>query len=931
MANQRAPIEFNSLSGGIITEASALTFPDGASIDERNFELNKDGRRSRRLGFEQEVAGVDISVPVLYNRGPDIRFNSFLWKNVGGVSGLDIVVVQVLGKVHYFTNDSLSISSGKYETVTEVYTTAESCGTGASGFPLFDFASISGNLVIASGKADIIIVSPVFDGGGGLYLDDSLTSRLTIRDLFGIPTKYNRGVEGSGSADYIYITDPDYITKRPLLEGLPKGGTVPVTLEIAVANTREWITRTSVASSFGQTLVRTTHSGATFGITPTSVQGHKIRSIAELSAQNIGATYLTEVGPARVTSVVSFVTVPEFTKLTLTDTSTLNSALFVQDETDGRLFVYVGSMPGGVTVPAPLAFELTIAPGDTKSTLYKYNLRNQTFGVKRLPKTGEEVTDPIESFYDLAGKLPSSSDSIISSYYNNVEAGNKTAERFHAEDLLVNPAGSAPAPKGYFIIDALDRSASREVKWQELADDQGYIGEVVSAPLDSTPCGAIALAEFGGRVWYGGFSEVGTFTEQGGTRLDSYLLYSQLANSRSVLTKCYQKGDPTSVEEPDLIDSDGGFLSLDGAYGIHKLVPLGNALLVFAANGVWAVSGADDNYFTPTSPRVRLVTSKGSVSPLAIVVIDSIAMYWTEDGIYMVSTTELGSYNVESLTEKTIQSLYNEIPMDAKAEVSGSYDSYTSTVSWYIYNTVRRASNTLILSLLTTTGAFTVHEISDGTTDRTLVGAVKVSPYVLETNSAFISVGGNKVVVGTDYVTLDRATRAARPIGKKAMYIEDAGDGSSTFSFGGFSNEDFKDWGEVDAPAYMVTGYVSGGDFQRHKKTPYITFHFEKTENSFICPVDINNQSSCLVQAQWDWANSVNSGRWSRQFQAYRFRTHYIPESLDDTFDNGFSTVVTKNKIRGKGRVLSLKLSTEEGKDCRIIGWSAIMEVNGNV
>lgn len=927
MANQRTPIEFNSLSGGLITEATALTFPDGASIDERNFELGKDGRRSRRLGFEQEFGGINIAVPILYNGKADAKFNTFLWKNVGGVNGLEIVVVQVLGLIHYFNNDDESITLGKYDKVTTIYANESEYPDNSIGLPVFDFASVNGTLVIATGRADIITVIPVFDGYGGLTLDDSEVSRLTIRDLFGIPVRYDRGRESSPYVeDFIYITDQDHITKRPIEAGLPDVDNQPEPVNIAVGSTRTWVTRTSVELSAG--IYETTHSGAlasSESISPSSLAGHTIYSIEEKSSVRVSG------GDPVVITELRFTTVPEFSQVTLKDLDTAESVLLVQSGFDGREFVFEGGFPGVISVPSPLNLSLTIILATVKNSLFKYNLRNQTFGVKRLPKTGDAITDPIQSFFDIAAKFPSSSDSIISALYNNIEESNKTAERFHAEDLVVNPAGSAPAPKGYFIIDALERSTSRVTKWQELANDEEYADEVTQPPVDRTPFGATAVAEFGGRLWFGGFSEEGNFTEQGGTRLDSYLLFSQLSTSSSALTKCYQKGDPTSISEPELLDTDGGFLALDGAYGIHKIVPLGNSLLAFASNGVWAVSGADDNYFTPTAPRVRLVTSKGSISPRSIVVIDSVAMYWAEDGIYIIVPSELGSYNVESLTEKTIQTFYNEVPIDVKKDVSGNYDAFTGTVSWYIYTTSRRVNKTQVLTLLTTTGAFTVQELSEGLTSRTLVGPVEVSPFLLSAGIVSVAVGGNKVVTGTGAnVSVDSLARASRPLGKKAMYIQDAGDGTSTYSFGEFSNVSFKDWGETDAPSYMITGYVSGGDFQRYKRTPYITFHFEKTEDSTVCPIDLNKQSSCLVQAQWDWANNVNSGRWSRTFQAYRFRKHYVPAEMGE-FDNGFSTVVTKNKIRGKGRVLSLLISSEPEKDCRILGWSAIMEVNANV
>ena len=43
---------YRSFVKGLITEASPLTFPENASIDEKNFVLNRDGSRSRRLGVD---------------------------------------------------------------------------------------------------------------------------------------------------------------------------------------------------------------------------------------------------------------------------------------------------------------------------------------------------------------------------------------------------------------------------------------------------------------------------------------------------------------------------------------------------------------------------------------------------------------------------------------------------------------------------------------------------------------------------------------------------------------------------------------------------------------------------------------------------------------------------------------------------------------
>lgn len=88
------------------------------------------------------------------------------------------------------------------------------------------------------------------------------------------------------------------------------------------------------------------------------------------------------------------------------------------------------------------------------------------------------------------------------------------------------------------------------------------------------------------------------------------------------------------------------------------------------------------------------------------------------------------------------------------------------------------------------------------------------------------------------------------------------------------------------------------------------------------------NESSCLVQAQWEWNTSDDAGRWGQEFQAYRYRQLYFAEDDSATISYGYSVITTRNKLRGKGRALSLKFRTEPGKDLQLLGWS--IELGGN-
>lgn len=908
MAKQRAPLEFNSLGGGLITEANALTFPDGASIDEDNFELNRDGSRTRRLGMEYE--SLDTLIATFGNFYSDDSFgdvNSFLWKNVAGRGDVDILAVQVKWRIFFYLSGGQTISEGRIP---------EYIGAPEGWSGRFSFANIDGNLVVATGSSLIMTIVPSFDGTDTIPSLSPQYSPLTIRDLFGTSVTYNRAVEGDTPElpDYIDLNDPTYVTKRPLESGLPSS---------SVGEIVEYTAGSSVFYSAPNYTMHRTLSE----FNPTSISGFIIeKAVYDGLSNPIGSgwtdftIYFDRNNPA-----------PSFTTLlaTIGDTEyTLTSS---------GSHAFTTSYPGSWQWPDPSETydTFTVSSLETASS-YNYNLRNQSFSIKRYAKTGETLQDPIELFLAQAGKYPSMSDTVGSALYNNLDATNKTVDRYHAEDAVVNPLGSFPSAKGYFIIDALDRSSSREVAWRELVGDQEYSeAELSSLPPDRTPGGARVVAEYSGRAWYGGFSEEGTDTEAGGIRLESFLLYSQFANTKSALTRCYQKGDPTSQDGPELLETDGGFLSLDGAYGISKLVPLGNSLMVFAENGIWAVSGLDGNSFTPTSPRIQKITERGSISPTSVVVVDTAVVYWAKDGIYLVSLSTVGDYKVDSLTEKTIQTYYNDIPYLTKRDVIGAYDSYASEIVWAINNKIDRDEPTVLLKLQIITGAFTKHTLYDGLSSRTVFGPVETTPFSISTSSNTVTVDAATVTVNAEDVTIHGFTIESRTTDIKYIFSERVDEANNAaIGFASLTSPTFADWGEADAPAYMLTGYVSGGDFQRNKQVPYITFHFDRTEDGFeLVEGDIvpSHQSSCLVQAQWDWANSVNSGRWSRAFQAYRYKRHFIPVDVSDTYDYGFETITTKNKIRGKGRVLSLKLESEEGKDCRILGWSAIMEVNGNV
>lgn len=230
----------------------------------------------------------------------------------------------------------------------------------------------------------------------------------------------------------------------------------------------------------------------------------------------------------------------------------------------------------------------------TLSNAHIYNLRNQTWGLPKLDyNTPVAATDPISTFYNFgSGVFPSNSDSVVDALFANAAySPDPVSLRFNANSLYSNPVGSFQAPQGFFIIDALARGTSRLSEYNKVrAANPSLAYPVATLPVDTTPGGPSVVAEYAGRVWYSGFSGTLQGGDNNSPRMASYVLFSQLVQDPTDTLSCYQEGDPTSVDAPELLDSDGGFIRIEGAYGICGMVNVGKALMVIAANGVWQIS-----------------------------------------------------------------------------------------------------------------------------------------------------------------------------------------------------------------------------------------------------------------------------------------------------------------------------------------------------
>jgi hypothetical protein len=594
----------------------------------------------------------------------------------------------------------------------------------------------------------------------------------------------------------------------------------------------------------------------------------------------------------------------------------------------------------GVEVQEDKEYERDVQYRSLASASYDthiYNLYNQSWGTPKLtPADGFQDTVQV---YLKTGLFPSNSETVWPGMqFQPVQAGQAPSEVMYYELYQQVFGADIKAAKGHYTIDLLRRGNSRveNVVRAGQLDPVQHMKTFNTVP-DITPGGATTVCEFAGRVFYAGFSGDVVGGDARSPSLSNYLVFSQLVKNTDDITKCYQAGDPTSRESNDLVETDGGFIRLSGAEGIVGMVNLGSALVAFAKNGVWVISGGNDYGFSATNYKAERISTFGAISRNSIVQDGARALYWSEDGIYAVVRDQFGSYTAQNITQKTIQSLYDEIPSVSKSKAVGVFDPVGKKLRW-VYHTGQRftaSSSTKELILDLTLGAFYQFNISNLADYSAEVLAPFTSvPFIVRTDNSDVMVGSDAVYSGTDTVKtpstlFDSSLQTTRYLVVRVV-------GSITYmSFGFYSNFNFVDWESldgvgVDAPAHLVTGAVTAGDSSVEKQMPYLTLHFYRTETGVDTNLVPLRPSACLVQSQWDWANSANSNKWSSKFQGYRQRKAYLAADRYDPYDTGFELVTTKNKIRGRGRAFALRMETEPLKDCQIVGWSIALNGNPN-
>jgi hypothetical protein len=432
---------------------------------------------------------------------------------------------------------------------------------------------------------------------------------------------------------------------------------------------------------------------------------------------------------------------------------------------------------------------------------------------------------------------------------------------------------------------------------------QAAANNIVTRPTDQsrdTDERPQAVAWYTGRVWYAGINE---------RTLSSRIYFSQIVTEDDKAGLCYQSNDPTSQHVNVLVDNDGGFLEMPEINKVLAMTRLGDVLVLLCSNGVWLLGGTETGVFRPTGYTIQRLSNVGIVGADAYTIAEDKLVYAAKEGIFVVSfDPEIRSYVTGSISERSIQTLYDAIPIAHKPYMAMVYDDINKRIQLLYSNTgSNKWKYDYILMMDMRLQAFFKYKIP--ATNPYVAGAIPMIGYDTDNNK----IRYLTVVTGTNKLTW-------------SVFRNDGATAASAF----------KDWyiydsTGIDAAAYLLTGYEYAGKAHAKKWAPLIYVYCKRTETAFtgVSPnITLTYPSSCYMQARWNWSDHANSGKFSDAKQVYRFRREYAPGASGDPFDNGEPVVVTRNKVRGCGKTLHLKFYTESGKDTHLLGWATVLDID---
>ena len=404
-----------------------------------------------------------------------------------------------------------------------------------------------------------------------------------------------------------------------------------------------------------------------------------------------------------------------------------------------------------------------------------------------------------------------------------------------------------------------------------------------------------AIEFHAGRVFYGGMKN---------QEFADYIFFSQIADTPAKFGRCHQEADPTDENYNALVGSDGGYIVIPGMSGVVNMLTVRNSLIIFANEGIWEVAGGQRGFFTPDGYLVRKLSDQGCNAALGMTQLEDSAIYTGPGGVFIVSPNQYtGMLEVNSISEQTIQSIWNQLSAAVQERMAVAYDSSLRRL-YLMYG----------------------HDGTQVGIETMLIFDARAGAWFKYT---FDSPADNELLCGFALPSVGDASN-----NQKMKFLFKST--STAVQIGDFVQTSFDDWDGTNGPLPFLTfGHDMMGEAQRRGQAPIITVFSKRTETGYTStgggwnPV---NDSSTLMTAQWDWsenpvtdANIAITNKIGAQQQVYRHVRQFVPSAADDV--DGYPVIVTRNKVRGRGRALQLRFDGAADKDSYILGFTTNIKI----
>ena len=491
-----------------------------------------------------------------------------------------------------------------------------------------------------------------------------------------------------------------------------------------------------------------------------------------------------------------------------------------------------------------------------------YNLRNQGW-----VNPVADADDPIDQYIEEFNRYPS----LAMQWWvsKRFDTDPPDIQRFSPAGMRAEFFGNAQAPQGHYIYSAFNLNRGERS------------GLDVQNTVKNFRCKAGCFA-LGRAFW-----------------TDGSLIYfsQQIESNLKKAEECYQAGDPTAEYINELVDTDGGVVSIIEANDIRKLQTIRDGVIVFAANGVWSIQGGEGEVFKPGSYRVYQVTNDGIINQHAVTLVNDSPVWASGHSINTLRQNEVsGRFEAQSLTEQTIKTFYIE-EVENKQSIRIYYDRLDDKL-YVMYSSSDTDNLTLDRALIFEGGwmpwRFDSQLENDG---QAIIGAFVTDQIGLIQNDVNVTVGGAPVTVGGVVVTA-KSNRVSTNVTTSITFINlNAAD---EVRFGRFQSFDFLDYGQFEYDYYLQTQNLIDITLSEEKNAKYLTCYFAENQGNDFCS----------IRGYWDFNISTVPEDTSPSEEVYK--------SL------GIHKTVNRKRVQvpGSGEFLSLRFQGAPGKGFELFGFT---------